>query len=302
MDVNRETAMRIWTKRYGKDLKVQDFAGRTMVKSAYDDRNSDYGWNLDHVFPQSKGGVTAEHNLVCCHILTNDEKADSFPCFKANGHEFEIHRVQNHYEIQEKHSSLADNPKEDENPVPNFFDAASGLELFDDLLQLQEKPRHTSRIVITLENLKSTAVVDFIEKLFSDSGITYIPSNYRSTLYISIQKTDVPLKEDSALLLDKCIVLNTYLSSYFEPLRYFAAYDIHYEDCCLDRNNMYRLSMLSEDDIKWQPTNSMFINDAVIQNTNAKDRIKNPTKGFNEYNYVYTKLQDDLRKEVNRQN
>ena len=70
MIVNRETAMRLWTSRYGKRMKAVDFAGRTMVKSAYDDRNSDYGWNLDHIFPQSKGGKTADYNLICCHILT----------------------------------------------------------------------------------------------------------------------------------------------------------------------------------------------------------------------------------------
>ena len=35
MDLNRETAMRLWVKTYGKETKVHDFAGRRMVKGAY---------------------------------------------------------------------------------------------------------------------------------------------------------------------------------------------------------------------------------------------------------------------------
>ena len=38
--------------------------------------------------------------MICCHILTNDEKADKFPCSNANGKRFEIVKVENHYEIQ----------------------------------------------------------------------------------------------------------------------------------------------------------------------------------------------------------
>ena len=101
MDLNRETAMRLWTKSFGKETKVKDYTGRTIAKGAYNDRNSEFGWNLDHILPQSRGGKTADYNLVCCHILTNDEKADKFPGFTANGIAFEIVKVENHYEIQQ---------------------------------------------------------------------------------------------------------------------------------------------------------------------------------------------------------
>ena len=89
MDLNRETAMWLWNKSFGKDTKAVDFAGRTIAKGAYNDRNSEFGWNVDHILPQSKGGATADYNLICCHIKTNDEKADTFPCFNANGIAFE---------------------------------------------------------------------------------------------------------------------------------------------------------------------------------------------------------------------
>ena len=101
MDLNRETAMRLWSKSFGKETKVKDFTGREIAKGAYNDRNSEYGWNVDHILPQSRGGKTADHNLICCHILTNDEKADKFPCFVANKLKFEIVKVENHYEIKQ---------------------------------------------------------------------------------------------------------------------------------------------------------------------------------------------------------
>lgn len=34
MIINRETAMSLWNKSYGKSNKVKDFAGREMVKAA----------------------------------------------------------------------------------------------------------------------------------------------------------------------------------------------------------------------------------------------------------------------------
>ena len=38
MDFNRETAIHLWNKSFGKEAKVKDFAGRTIAKWAYNDR------------------------------------------------------------------------------------------------------------------------------------------------------------------------------------------------------------------------------------------------------------------------
>ena len=299
MVINRETAMRIWSKRYGNDLKVTDFAGRTMVKSAYDDRNSAFGWNIDHVLPQSKGGKTAEHNLVCCHILTNDEKADKFPCFIANKREFEILKVQNHYEIKERIAN--ESPNDIEENI-NFYDAASGVRFFKELKGVQNNWRFISTIVVTLENYETNALIDFIEELFKGYGISYLPYNYGISTHIIIRAINVPSKQDSALLLDKCVLLNTYLSYYFYKLEYLDGYDIHYWDSSFkEKNEMYNIKEISYQDINWDITNSLFINDQVIKNTDAKKRIQNPKRGFNEYNIIFTQLRDDLKKEVSRQ-
>ena len=45
MDLNRETAMRLWNKSFGKDTKkAVDFAGRTIAKGAYNDRIAEQRW------------------------------------------------------------------------------------------------------------------------------------------------------------------------------------------------------------------------------------------------------------------
>ncbi len=97
---------------------------------------SEFGWNVDHILPQSKGGATADYNLVCCHIKTNDEKADTFPCFSANGLAFEIIKVQNHYEIRARGKKAE---KENDSDELDLFDSASGVRFFKKLKGVQNK-------------------------------------------------------------------------------------------------------------------------------------------------------------------
>ena len=130
MELNRETAMRLWVRDFGKASKAVDFAGREIVKGAYNDRNSNFGWNVDHILPQSQGGKTTDSNLKCCHILTNDEKADK-PCFVTNGKRFEVVKVQNHYEI--KGVNQSQKKKKKRSGEKNFFEYSSSLMYFKDI-------------------------------------------------------------------------------------------------------------------------------------------------------------------------
>ena len=68
MELNKETANRLWVKQFGKRQKAFDFARREIAKASYNDRNSNFGWNVDHILPESRGGKTADHNLICCSI------------------------------------------------------------------------------------------------------------------------------------------------------------------------------------------------------------------------------------------
>lgn len=60
MDLNHETAMRLWIKSFGKETKVKDFSGREIAKGAYGDRNSQYGGMSIIFFPKAR----AEQRLI----------------------------------------------------------------------------------------------------------------------------------------------------------------------------------------------------------------------------------------------
>ncbi len=303
--------MRLWNKSFGKETKVIDFAGRTIAKGAYNDRNSDCGWNVDHILPQSRGGTTADHNLICCHILTNDEKADKFPCFNANGIPFEIIKVQNHYEIRHK----SDEPKKqkDVSEAVDFFDSAAGIRFFKKLKGVQNKKRFVGNVFVILQNVTNTAVVDFIEELFDAENISYsAKTNYSSfntisnsprgqNIQVKISDYNMPLKENTSALLDKCVLLNTYLSSYFLECEYISGFDIYYRvDCFDDKSKMYGSNFECVDKLYQQTKNSMFVNGLVLDNTDAGEKVQiERYSEYAEYNYVFTNLSKNLKKEAN---
>ena len=316
MDLNRETAMRLWNKSFGKETKVKDFTGRTIAKGAYNDRNSEFGWNVDHILPQSRGGKTADHNLVCCHILTNDEKADKFPAFKANGINFEIVKVENHYEIKQltKETKKKKKALEHDDTV-NFMDSASGVRFFKQLKGIQNKTRFVGSVLIRLQDVSNTAVIDFIDKFLDEENISYSMSkNYwNSETRIVAKNYNMPIKEDMAKLLDKCILLNTYLKYYFKPMNYITKYDICYQvNCYQDKQNMYlEAQKINFDNFNASPFiaspfnaslgDALFINKLVHINTEAEDREPDLDFSYHtycRYDYTYTKLAKNLEKEV----
>ena len=301
MDLNRETAMRLWNKSFGKETKVVDFTGRTIVKGAYNDRKSEYGWNVDHILPQSRGGVTADYNLICCHILTNDEKADKFPCFAANSHKYEIIKVQNHYEI--KPLSNATKISADNDKKVNFFDSASGVRFFKSLKGIQNKPRFVGTVLIRFQNISNTAVIDFIEKFLDEENISYSMSRiyWNDETKIVAKNYNMPMKEDISQLLDKCILLNTYLGHYFKPEEYISSYDIYYRvDYYKEKEEMYIESQnIDFRNVYGNGNNTLYINNLVIANTEASSKIEQDSyHEFSEYNYVFGELSKNLDKEV----
>lgn len=302
MELNRETAMRLWVRDFGKVSKAVDFAGREIAKGAYNDRNSNFGWNVDHILPQSQGGKTTDSNLICCHILTNDEKADKFPCFVANGKRFEIVKVQNHYEIREVDGSNSNKKEEDTGKI-NFYDSASGVKYFKDLKGIQNKPRFVGSVQIRIKNLTNTAVVDFIENFFDEENISYsLSQNYYSTeTLITAKNYNMPTKDETGALLDKCVLLNTYMQYYFCPMGYIDSYEILYRvDYFKEKREMYlKAQNISFESPSYKLNNSLFINELVIINTEAKDKVQPNQYGeYTEYGYIFTKLKEDLIKEV----
>ncbi|MCM1113492.1 MAG: hypothetical protein NC399_09595, partial [Muribaculum sp.] len=288
-----------------------DFSGREIARAAYNDRNSDYGWNVDHILPQSRGGKTADYNLVCCHILTNDEKADRFPCFKANGKAFEIQKRQNHYEIIVRDTKQQ--AKGDE--VVNFLDAAQGLRCWK-----QCKSRNKSvfvgyvKIRVEVSN-ESNQLLErfekFLAELFStesifaeDDGKDYFNGCYmwnvqRKRVFVfTVIIDDVPTVKDTENFLDDCVALNTY-RNYFIKCTGFEGIQIA---CGMKRYESYfEMSLNYKKDIiekKVQFYDSLIIDELVKINTSAENRLKStfPQNGFYPYNLIFTKLNRDLEK------
>lgn len=293
MEINHETAMLLWKKRYGKATRVKDFAGREMDKGSYGNRNSDYGWNLDHILPQSQGGKDTESNLICCHILTNDEKANKFPAFTANGKTFEIVKVENHYEIKEK------NPKtelEEEEKGVNFFDYSAGISFFK---KCQKNNYWIGAIHITL-NTETVAVLDFIREILSDYEISIKKEEYYDTYNITAYIFDVETKEETQNILDDCVLINSYLKNYFMPNGYIKSYsmvnNLYNTNYRIDKSDFVEPRFVKED-----RTNRLVINELVRINTSAsKENLQRLSYYGNSedwiYDYTYTKLSENLRK------
>ena len=308
MELNHETAMRLWIKNFGRTTKAMDFAGREIYKGAYNDRNSEYGWNVDHIYPESKGGKTADHNLICCSIKTNDEKADSFPTFNANGQRFQIKKSQNHYEIYPLKEIII--PKKDQykGQQLNFYDSAVGIEYINFLDDQQKKERFVGTVAVKLNMINCFTIVDFVEDIFEDENIIYKKyDKFYNTIEMVIKDYNMPYRSNIVELLDKCVLLNTYLENYFVPLKYISDFGITFtltdfikkEDIYDSNSNLEYLHL----------DNTIYINKLVKDNLATKEKFKKISQlnnytyvdDYYEYDYVFTNLAKHLEKEVDEE-
>lgn len=103
--MSKYNTVEVWNKVYGSKAEVYDYAGRLMKKSACGNPKSKFFPTLDHIRPISKGGSDILENIIICHRDTNEEKANSFPHWKANGNRYLATRVRgtrNQYMIYEQ--------------------------------------------------------------------------------------------------------------------------------------------------------------------------------------------------------
>lgn len=315
MELNQETAMRLWNKFYGNETRVVDFANREIDKGAYNDRKSKYGWNVDHILPVSHGGKTNDSNLICCHIKTNDEKADKFPCFSTNGIKFEIIKVQNHYEIKQVQQATNPEPtKKGTNNEPkgiNFMDSAAGIRFFKKLEKSSRSDTYVAGIIIRFNSDNKAPIFEFVKELLGDdfsyecgeNQNGWYSSSSSDDVIIVATQYDVNTKEKTANILQKCVMLNTYFYYYFYECGFVKGFDIYYREDCYDKYSRTFKKKLSDNlnqELPWDYKNTMCINKTVIENnSDAKERLGKPySDQYYVYDYIYPELKKNLHKEV----
>jgi len=309
MEISTFKAQHLWRKTFGECQYANDFVGRLIDYDEYNNYSSKYGWTVMPLIPEKKGGDNHSYNLVCCHLDTMRERGDHHPMFTANGIRFEIINTGRRYEVtkrvKEKTEDVMTIPKVD------FLDAASGVQFFKALKGIQNKPRFVGTILIRMRKMKSTAVVDFIEKYFETENISFcLGRDYaKSETQIFAKDYNLPYQEDTQLLLNKCITLNTYMQNYFLPLNYVEAYDIFYRcDFFQEKTEMYIESQDLSMDKFVQATgnreelhNGLFISQNVVQNTSAGNNLlPSGCDDFTAYNGTYSLLAEELEEEAKR--
>ena len=61
----------------------KDACGAWIIRSHYGLRTSIYGWEVDHVYPQSLGGDDNDNNLRAMQWENNKSKGDDYPSYRA---------------------------------------------------------------------------------------------------------------------------------------------------------------------------------------------------------------------------
>lgn len=90
-------AKKLWEHDFGNTEVAHDFTGCEIRRSAYGQRDSRFGWDIDHILPQSQGGSDAVFNLQITHIETNAERGNK-NSFWIDGALYQVKRVSRLYQ------------------------------------------------------------------------------------------------------------------------------------------------------------------------------------------------------------
>lgn len=89
IDLNSEDdRLKVWQKAqkvegYNPSLFRKDCCGAWMAYVKYGDTSNPYGWEIDHVYPQARGGDDRLENLRAMNWRNNRSKGDDYPSYKS---------------------------------------------------------------------------------------------------------------------------------------------------------------------------------------------------------------------------
>jgi len=87
-DFNEVQIQKVWEKGVvdkNNDQNVfrKDVADAWIKRDQYGKKDEPFGWEIDHVYPQSKGGNENIINLRPMHWENNQSKGDDYPDYRA---------------------------------------------------------------------------------------------------------------------------------------------------------------------------------------------------------------------------
>lgn len=103
MAFNDDIIDAVWEKAsaiqgFDKDKFRRDCCGAIIAKDKYGDIESSFGWQIDHVYPTSKGGTDELENLRAMQWQNNVSKSDDYPSYfsvmRSNGTSNEECKIQ----------------------------------------------------------------------------------------------------------------------------------------------------------------------------------------------------------------
>ena len=85
--ITQEIIDAVWQKTgvadgFDADLYRKDACGALIMRDKYGKINP-FGWEIDHIYPQNRGGGDDLDNLRALHYLNNRSKRDDYPSYTA---------------------------------------------------------------------------------------------------------------------------------------------------------------------------------------------------------------------------
>ena len=68
---------------YDKDTIRKDACGAWIFKEHFELKDSEFCWEIDHVFPVIMGGDDFEQNLRALHCKNNESKGNDYPVYES---------------------------------------------------------------------------------------------------------------------------------------------------------------------------------------------------------------------------